>query len=207
MFSECVGMNKEAYLRNLKAQIEKEFGEDGVWFFPRGNDKRAERYFETDLGRRVKGFWGTGEKSSSEDVVMIIAERPSVGRGRIPKEFDKRLAWFYELLEKTELDNSHLTDFIKTRAKVGYDWKRPRRLEFYEKEFDQHLPFLSSEINIVRPTKIIAIGEKTYLWIAICKSFLRLKDIRLVWAPHYANRFKKKEEFEKEFLASIGSSI
>jgi len=195
-------VEKSALLRNLKAELEKTFKGD-LWLFPRGNSEKAVRYFEKDLGKGVMGFWGTGEKSNSDDVIMIVAERPSAGRQNKPKEFDKTLARFYGFLEKKELSNSHVTDFIKTRARTGYDWKKPQKLEFYEKEFDQHLPFLKKELDIIKPNKIIALGEKTYLWVAICKSFFKLKEVELFHAPHYANRFKKQKEFEKEFLTSI----
>jgi len=195
-------MDKNTLLRDLKRHVEDKFRESKIWLFPKGDSKIAVNYFETNLGKRVKGFWGTGEKPNSDEVIMIIAERPSVGRGKKPKEFDKTIAHFYEFLEENKLYNSHLTDFIKTRAKVDYDLKKPQKLKFYEGEFSQHLPILKKEIGIIKPTKIIVMGEKTFLWVAICKSFLKLRNVRLILVPHYANRFKKKEEFEKEFLTS-----
>lgn len=119
--------------------------------------------------------------------------------------FDSKLARFYELLEKNRLWNAHLTDFIKTRAKIGYDWKKSEKLSFYANEFDQHLPILSRELAIIHPTRIVALGEKTYLWTAICKSFLNLRKAKLTLAPHYANRFKKWKEIEREFQECLAT--
>lgn len=189
-------MDKNTLLRKLQKRIENKFGKNKIWLFPRGDNEAVANYFETDLGKKVKGFWGTGEKPNSDDIVMIIAERPSMGRGKSHKKFDKWVARFYEILEKNGLDNSHLTDFIKTRARVGYDWE----------DFSQHLPILKQELAIIKPNKIIVLGKKINLWVAICKFFWNLKNVKLVCAPHYANRFKKTEELEKEFLASVYSN-
>lgn len=196
-------MDKKASLEELKGRIESELGKENIWLFPKGECDYAEIYFQTELGRRVEGFWGTGENPDFKDTLMIIAERPSIGYGEKPKRFDKRIARFYEFLDKYKLHNSHLTDFIKTRARVGYDVKKQQKLEFYEGEFAKHLPVLKEEMHIIQPTRIVAMGEKTYLWVALCKSFWELRDVKLTLSPHYAYRFKKWEELEKEILASI----
>jgi len=202
MTSGGSAVEKSTSLENLKVEIRKKFETHAkdIWLFPRGDDGKV-RKFLPNSGSKVMGFWGTGEKPNCKDTVMIIAERPSRGRGKEPKEFDKTTACFYEFLEKNELDNSHLTDFIKTRAKVGYDREKPKRLKFYDEEYPRHLSILKKEIDIIKPNKIIALGEKTYVWVAICKSFLELKNVKLFCAPHYARayRFNKTEEFEKEF--------
>lgn len=199
---------KNIALKNLEIELNEKFEKEGknrVWLFPRGGTEEATKYLEGDLGKRVMGFWGTGEKPDSNDVIMIIAERPSVGHRNNPKQFDRKLGRFYELLEKNDLSNSHLTDFIKTRATIGYDSRKQQKMKFYEFEFDEHLPFLKKEVDIIKPNKVIALGEKTYQWFAICKSFFNLKA-KLFYAPHYANRFKNSEVFEKEFLDSISET-
>jgi len=205
MTSGGSAVEKSTSLENLEVEIRKKFETHAkdIWLFPRGDDGKV-RKFLPNSGSKVMGFWGTGEKPNCKDRVMIIAERPSVGRGKEPKKFDKTTARFYEFLEKNKLDNSHLTDFIKTRAKVGYDSKK-QKLKFYEEEYPRHLSILKKEIDIIKPNKIIALGEKAYVWVAICKPFLELKNVKLFCAPHYASacnaryQFKKMKEFKKEF--------
>lgn len=205
-----LSMEKRAALKSLEVELREKFEKNSknkIWLFPRGNTEEAIKYLERDLGKEVMGFWGTGEKPSSNDVIMIIAERPSVGYGNKVKQFDRKLGRFYEVLEHNDLGNSHLTDFIKTRARASYDLKKQQRMKFYEDEFDEHLPFLRKEIDIIKPSKVIALGEKTYQWVAICKSFFNLKA-KLFCAPHYANRFQFRNSrvYEKEFLNSISEA-
>lgn len=139
---------------------------------------------------------------------MMIAERPATTNQGKPKDRlyegkkGEMLRSFYDLLAEHDLGNAHLTDFIKTRAKVGYDNGSANEAAFYENEFGKHLPYLRQEISIVKPTVVIAIGQKSWRWLAVCKSLIGLEKAELIYAPHYADRFRD-DSFKKRFLASL----
>src|ERR1035438_7473003 len=79
-------------LQKLKEKIESAV--DDPWFFPsRGT---------------VKGFMGTGP-------IVIVSRRPS--QGTFADEGANGL--FYEILAKFGLEDSHLTNFVKSRGSKG----------------------------------------------------------------------------------------
>ncbi|MDQ7841881.1 MAG: hypothetical protein RDU83_12795 [bacterium] len=134
---------------------------------------------------KVQGFMGVGP-------VMFVAERPSTGS--FPSRADRFL---YGLLEKYGMENSHLTDIIKSRGQVGAPYPD---MTLHRRVFDQ-------EIEIVRPKLIIAFGQKVYdlLQFALAGTGIR---IRQVWHYAYTRRGREKPEaFEgqiKEVLQSEG---
>lgn len=204
------GEVKSVALESLARELSGKFGTkdpDSVWLFPPGVELWQGLKTAKKIGRCVKGFLGTGERAKSKDVVMLIAERPATTNQGKPQ--DRRyegkkgdmLRRFYDVLAGHDLGNAHLTDFIKTRAKVGYD-RGPDEALFYETEFQDHLPYLKQEIGIVKPTVVVAIGQKSWRWLAVCKSLIGLENAKLIYAPHYANRFKGSE-FEERFLDSL----
>ena len=137
---------------------------------------------------KVKGFMGTGH-------VMFVAERPSMGHFSSPSD-----CLLYNLLEKYGVADSHLTDVIKSRGRVG---------EPYPKNISSHRRIFDCEIEIVRPRLIVAFGQKVYdlLQFTLAESGIA---IRQVWHYSYTRRGNDKPSaFEcqiREALKSKGSA-
>lgn len=90
--------------------------------------------------KRVQGFMGVGP-------VAFVAERPSTGPFASPAD---RL--LYGLFETYGVENSHLSDVIKSREKVG----EPHfNMTLHRRVFDR-------AIEIVRPKLVIAFGQGVY---------------------------------------------
>lgn len=111
--------------------------------------------------RGVQGFMGTSP-------VMFVAERPATG------PFSPSTVRLYGLLEKNGAANSHLTDVIKSRGKVG---------EPYPEDMSAHRRIFDREIEIVRPHLIVAFGQKVYDLLQFHLAGSGIK-IRQVW--HYS---------------------
>jgi hypothetical protein len=85
----------------------------------------------------VKGFYGNGQINNA--VVIWITERPSLGKDK--KATDKPSLW-RQLLKSEGLENMHITDFVKIRAKPG---KKPRK-----KELKASAEWMRKEIELLR---------------------------------------------------------
>ncbi len=111
----------------------------------------------------VQGFLGNGP-------VMFVGERPSTGSFN-----DKPARLLYSLLEKYGVADSHLTDVIKTREKVGQP---------YPEDMSPHWRIFNREIEIVEPRLIIAFGPKVYdlLQFSLAGSGVKLQVVR-----HYSS--------------------
>lgn len=130
----------------------------------------------------VQGFMGVAR-------VMFVAERPSTGH--FGGHADRLL---YALLKKCRVADSHLTDAIKSRGKVG---------EPYPDDMASHRRIFDREIEIVGPRLIIAFGQKVYdlLQFALAGSGIR---IRQVWHYSYARRGREKAAaFEKQLREAL----
>lgn len=155
---------KLVQLKKLKLDIEKSV--QNYWLF--SNDPRPE----------VKGFLGTGP-------FMLVGERPSTG-----KSGGRSLKRLYDLLVELNIENSHLTDVIKSREKVGAPY--PSDMTLHKEIFDK-------EIKIVQPQYILAFGQKVYDLLQFSMSG---KGIKIYQVHHYAyaRRGKQAElSFKKKF--------
>ena len=162
----CV--EKERALRRLMKKIESCREEDcsardrGVWFFE-------------SMGR-VKGFLGTSR-------IMFIAPKPSTGT--FPSDNDKL---FYELLEKHDLQDAHITDWVKCRGRSGSQ---------KDAEFANCLDFLLVEKKIVKPLIIVGVGGETYERIQKDEQ-LREGVHCLEYCTHYSARYRTREWIRRE---------
>jgi uracil-DNA glycosylase len=132
----------------------------------------------------VRGFLGRGP-------IMCVAERPSTGK-KFPDASVRRL---YGLLDKLGIADSHLTDVIKSRGKVGEPYPDDMRVE--KEVFDE-------EIDIVRPCCIVAFGQKVFDLLQFTLADSRIKVYR---AHHYAYARRgadAAEAFERTFREAIG---
>jgi uracil-DNA glycosylase len=89
----------------------------------------------------VEGFLGRGP-------IMFVGERPSTSP--FPSRRSDQL---YNALTRAGLADSHLTDIIKTRGKVGVP---------YPDDLGQHKEIFNEELAIVRPRIVVAFGNTAY---------------------------------------------
>ncbi|OFX10250.1 MAG: hypothetical protein A2516_08465 [Alphaproteobacteria bacterium RIFOXYD12_FULL_60_8] len=163
-------------LERLKLEIEATI--PNPWFFPTGD------IFNNKLpGNGVQGFLGTGP-------LMVVGERPSTGKFSGPTDF-----LLYRVLAKFGAANCHLTDVIKSRGKVN---------EPYPDKIGPHRRVFDKELEIVKPHKIIALGQKVHdlLLFSLAGSGIKITQ---VWHYAYAGRWGKIDEFEAKMRAAIES--
>lgn len=158
--------SKKLALQRLKQKIDAIIPD--AWVFPtQGN---------------VHGFLGTGP-------IMFVAERPATGKSGGPA-----FRLLYNLLEKLGVGNSHLTDIIKSRGKVG---------EPYPKEMGPHKRIFDLEMRIIRPRIIITFGQKVY---DLLQFTLAGADINIRRVYHYAYTRRGAEKaamFEKQLREAV----
>ena len=135
----------------------------------------------------VQGFLGTGP-------ICIVGIRPSTNRWDINNPVRRG---FYDLLARIGAANAHLTDI----------YKRPGHSEETEveseKDFQEHLLFFQKEIEILCPTRIIAMGVEA-------RNRLRWHTpehepiVRMV--RHFSRpiRYGKVSQYEPKLRAAIG---
>src|SRR6266478_9624443 len=91
----------------------------------------------------IQGFMGT-------DPLFIVGDQPS--KSEWPPEHPNRRA-FYGHLQKVGVPNAHLTDLYKTRGECS-----GLRLGLPD-DFGAHIAFFRKEIEILQPTRVIALGH------------------------------------------------
>jgi len=90
----------------------------------------------------IEGFMGTGP-------VFIVGDQPS--RSEWPPSHPNRKA-FYSALKRLGLENAHLTDLYKKRGQCS---ELRRALP---SDFGYRLAFFKREIELLKPTQIVALG-------------------------------------------------
>lgn len=176
----------ETELRKLEDKIKGRFG-DSAWLFE-------------EIGN-VRGYHGTGLCEKYGKKIMFVAERPSKGGLKKSRTIevlrkDLPLMLFYRTLERYNLENAHITDFIKTKAKAG-EWKYDdlkENLEIFEKEF-----------TIVSPNVAIAVGKQSYHWLYLYL-LIRKIDIMPHQLMHYSQR-RPVECYEHKFTKNLKAIV
>jgi len=172
----------ETRLRKLSDKVEGRFG-DSAWLFEK-------------IGK-VRGYQGTGLCEKYGKRIMFVAERPSkVGWKKsmtieVLKK-DPPLMLLYRALERFNLENAHVTDFIKTKAKAGewnYDDLR-ENLEIFEEEF-----------TIVNPDVVIALGKQSYHWLCLYL-LIRKANMTPHLLMHYSQR-RPVKSYEHKFFENL----
>ena len=129
----------------------------------------------------VKGFMGPGP-------LMIVAERPSTG------PISGYPGLLYSLLERYDAGSAHLTDLIKSRAKVR---------DPYPADIGPHRRIFDRELTIIQPRVIIALGSKVY---DLLQFFLADRDITIRRVRHYAHArwgAANKRAFTKQLRGAL----
>lgn len=184
-------MDKKRKLKKLRSEIIEKYYIDNaqeVFFFPGFNDVENLVINEDNKNSikktGVKGFWGTGK-------VMFIGLNPSTGC--FPKKSDIE---FYKLLKENNLQDSHITDLVKLRAKND-----DREILFCPKEeiIEKQIKFLIREIKILEPKKLVIMGDEAkekFNEIKNKKKFLRNIPVEYIW--HFSYGYKHKMKFKKQ---------
>src|SRR6185437_3332894 len=127
----------------------------------------------------IQGFLG-------ESSIFIVGDQPSTSLW--PEVHPNRRA-FYDNLKKVRAENAHLTDLYKKRGNSsGLRNGLP-------KDFGQHLKFFRREIDILHPTRIVAVG-----WLAFDLLFEHIQEVRPIlcrmWHFSYVVRHGKLALYE-----------
>jgi hypothetical protein len=144
------------------------------WFFP-------EEQF-------VHGFLGTGK-------IFIVGDQPS--NDPWEKSHPHRRA-FYDLLAAENAGDCHLTDLYKRRGPAG------QLRSHLPKDFDEHLRVFRREVELLRPTTIIAMGWDAHrLLLARTPEFKKI--LRRVW--HFGVvRHGKLTEFQARLRSALAAA-
>jgi hypothetical protein len=133
----------------------------------------------------VRGFLGLGR--------FIVGDQPSTSPWD-PWHPHRRA--FYGLLAKIGAANAHLTDVYKRRGVSGsLKYQIPP-------DFEEHLRLFRSEVEIIRPKRIVALGELAYHLLVRHASDLR-PILRLMWHFSYGVRPGKAIEWEANARSAI----
>lgn len=154
---------KDTQLQNLERDIKRDI--PNHWLFPTEN--------------AVQGFMGTGGKHS----VMFIGERPSSAERGI-NSYRKK---FYQVLQQFNLQDSHLTDLIKSRGKVKDAYP----------DLQNDWRFFKRELAIIEPKVVFTLSDRVHNFLLF---YLIEKKITEVPIYHYsyAFRYNKIKEFSKQ---------
>ena len=157
-------------LENLKNEISEYVKNKGfgAWFYPEYEG--------------VKSFFGTQD-------IFLVGLNPS--SGNFPSKKDKQL---YDILKKERLENIHITDFIKVRAKNKEVLDILKNQELVEEQIN----FFRREIDILNPKIIIAFGLR-------CEKLLKdnFPKVKIERIKHYAYRYQGQDDVFEEISKSL----
>lgn len=146
----------------------------------------AEQWWTFPSQGPIKGFFGVGP-------LMVIGDQPSTSPW--PESHPSRLL-LYKALIKLGLPDAHLTDVIKRRGK-GSESKKT-----FPTDFSVHLGILRREIDIINPSRIVALGYCAEWLLAEYLPELQ-KKVRRVWHFAYGARPGKADGFEQRFRDAV----
>ncbi len=135
--------------------------------------------FPTD--GEVKGFLGSSP-------IFFVGDQPS--HSEWGSNHPSRVA-FYSALLSVGAGNAHLTDLYKKRG------ERSELREGLPRDFIRHLRFFRREVDLLQPTRIIALGRLAYkiLWNETPE--LRPK-LRRVWHFAYVARTHQIDVYKRQ---------
>jgi|SRR5665213_628523 len=153
---------------------------------------RHPKWWRFPVQEPVQGFLGA-------DPVFIVGDQPSTSPWG--PDHPNRQA-FYGLLEKIGASNFHLTDIYKRRGKSSELRKcLPPDLKPLPTDFSEHLMFFKKEVALLRPTRIVALGEIAQILLSL--HFPELKPIRRMWHFAYAVQQGKLDQYEDNMRSAI----
>jgi uracil-DNA glycosylase len=156
----------------LKSEIEQDAKNNNyeAWFYPEYSG--------------VNGFSGTQD-------IFLVGLNPS--SGTFPSKRDKQL---YSLLKEKELQNVHITDFIKIRAKNN----QINEVLNNSKLIKNQAQFFKKEIDILNPKLLITMGYKCD---ELIKQNISFSNSFIKKIKHYSFRFQSEDIVFKEISNSL----
>jgi hypothetical protein len=137
----------------------------------------------------VEGFLGT-------DPIFIVGDQPSTSQWNVN---NRNRRGFYDTLIKIGAANAHLTDLYKRRGSSGELSKR------IPDDLQEHVEFFRKEVELLNPTRVLALGDLAYQFLALLTPELKPNLIR-VWHFSYAVRYGKLSEYESQLRDAIGGA-
>jgi len=134
----------------------------------------------------IQGFLGTSP-------IFIVGDQPSTSPW--PESHPNRRA-FYDTLKKAEVSDAHLTDLYKKRGRSS------AMRNGLPDDFEEHLLFFRREIEILKPTRVVAVGKLAYDLM-----FQHLEEMRpilgLMWHFSFVVRFGLLHKYEANMRKAI----
>lgn len=138
----------------------------------------------------IRGFLGNGP-------LFIVGDQPSTSPWDL---LHPNRRAFYDLLLRLGLSNAHLTDLYKKRGRSG---ALKRGLPA---DFEIHLKLFRDEIEILRPTRIVALGREAHNLLKTNVPEI-MPILRRMWHFAYAVRYRRIAEWEENArLALFGAT-
>jgi hypothetical protein len=106
---------------------------------------------------------------------------------------------YYDTLIKIGAANAHLTDLYKRRGSSG---ELSRRIP---DDLQEHVEFFRKEVELLNPTRVLALGDLAYQFLALLMPELTPK-LKRVWHFSYAVRYGKLSEYESQLRDAIGGA-
>ena len=134
----------------------------------------------------VKGFLG----SSS---IFFVGDQPSQSNWGM--NHPSRIV-FYGALQSLGVGNAHLTDLYKKRGECS------ELRNGLPRDFTRHLRFFRREIDLLEPTRIIALGRLAYKFLWNETPDLRPK-LSSVWHFAYVARTNRIDEYRRQIKQAM----
>jgi len=124
--------------------------------------------------------------------IVIVGDQPSKSPWN---ESHPHRRIYYDTLKKVGAANVHLTDLYKRRGESS------SLKHLIPDDFEQHLDFFRREIAILKPTRIVALGQLAYNLLQV--NFPELKDLGQMWHFAYVSRSGKSHLYESHMKRAI----
>lgn len=134
----------------------------------------------------IQGFLGTAP-------IFIVGDQPSTSEWGI--SHPNRMV-FYRHLQKVGAANAHLTDLYKKRGRSG------ALRQGLPEDFEEHLVFFRKEIEILQPTRVVALGQLAYDLLVQHAAELR-PMLRRMWHFSYVVRSGRLSQYEANMRRAI----
>src|SRR5581483_11225211 len=134
----------------------------------------------------IRGFLGS-------DPLFFVGDQPSTSSWEFSNP--NRRA-FYGLLGRLGASNAHITDLYKKRGLSG------SLKDGLPADFDAHLRLFREELEILRPTRVIALGRHAYDLLQTHVPELR-RMLGQIWHFAYAVRYGRVDEWQDNAHAAL----
>jgi hypothetical protein len=138
----------------------------------------------------VRGFLGTGP-------LFIVGDQPSTSSWESSHPHRRG---FYGLLTSLGAGNAHLTDLYKKRGSAG------ALRNGLPDDFAEHVGFFRRELEILRPTRVVALGNDADRLLRVHVPEI-VPKLTKMWHFGYAVRFGRNDEWPDNARAALFDPI